>query len=392
MRKQFTIFLILVFVLGLVPVNFSNASSISTRLKGRILLQVESKGEAWYVNPDNEKRHYLGRPADAFQVMRELGLGVSNKDFDSWNNNAPSRLSGKILLKVEDSGKAYYVNPVDLKMHYLGRPADAFRVMRELGLGITNSNLNEIKVSNTINEKINITDLATGVVKVDCYTGENDGHVKGSGFLVKEYNEKSRDYSYIVVTNQHVVDSPVYNECRITVIDDDNLSLGIYVFGSLLRWKYNDDSDVTFSYIDNKFAEERLESTDINKLNYKISDLPHCKEKAKISSKIYAIGFPVFSESAVSFFDNSGTTYYRIITDGIISGLDDSAKEPFGDLPYSNYFITATIDSGSSGGPVFIEESGDLCLLGILTWVSLGDYETQGVVQNIHNIYYESNN
>ena len=99
-------------------------------------MQVESHGEAWYVNPDNEKRYYLGRPADAFRIMRELGLGISNKDFNSFNGYAPRRLSGKILLKVEDKGQAYYVNPVDLKMYYLGRPADAFRIMRELGLGM----------------------------------------------------------------------------------------------------------------------------------------------------------------------------------------------------------------------------------------------------------------
>jgi hypothetical protein len=47
---------------------------------------------------------------------------------------------------VEDHGRAYYVNPVDLKMHYLGRPADAFSVMRNLGLGITNANLRQITV------------------------------------------------------------------------------------------------------------------------------------------------------------------------------------------------------------------------------------------------------
>ena len=147
MRKQFTIFLILVFVLGLVPINFSTAQDLTDRLKGKILLQVESKGEAWYVNPDNSNRYYLGRPADAFNVMRELGLGISNKDFDLWNGKAPSRLSGKILLKVEDSGKAYYINPDDLKMHYLGRPSDAFRVMRELGLGINDDDLGDISIS-----------------------------------------------------------------------------------------------------------------------------------------------------------------------------------------------------------------------------------------------------
>ncbi len=121
--------------------------TLSNKLSGKILLQVEDNGEGWYVNPENKKRYFLGRPSDAFNIMRELGLGISNKDFDSFNGYASKRLSGKILLKVEDAGKAYYVNPVDLKMHYLGRPADAFQVMRDLGLGITNNDIVKIDIS-----------------------------------------------------------------------------------------------------------------------------------------------------------------------------------------------------------------------------------------------------
>ncbi|MFH0923166.1 MAG: PA14 domain-containing protein [Candidatus Falkowbacteria bacterium] len=139
---------ILVFLLFLLmPFCLARAAEgLPEKLKGRILLQVEGKGEAWYVNADNQKRFYLGRPTDAFKIMRELGLGVSNKDFDSFGQAAPERLAGKILLKVEDLGKAYYVNPLDLTMHYLGRPQDAFNVMRNLGLGITNNNLSQIEI------------------------------------------------------------------------------------------------------------------------------------------------------------------------------------------------------------------------------------------------------
>lgn len=119
------------------------------KLSGRILLQVNQNGEAWYVNPDNEKRYYLGRPADAFALMRELGLGVSEENYNIFKNNsdkASANLAGKILLRVESNGEAYYVNPIGLKMHYLGRPADAFNVMRELGLGITDADLGKIEV------------------------------------------------------------------------------------------------------------------------------------------------------------------------------------------------------------------------------------------------------
>lgn len=120
-------------------------AAMADKLSGRILLQVETNGEAWYVNPVNSRRYFLGWPADAFALMRELGLGVSEKDYGNFNGLAPSRLSGRILLRVEASGEAYYVSPLDRRLHYLGRPADAFALMRSLGLGITNRDLEQIR-------------------------------------------------------------------------------------------------------------------------------------------------------------------------------------------------------------------------------------------------------
>lgn len=121
--------------------------ALSRRLSGRILLQTESLGRAWYIYPKNLQRYYLGCPQDAFTIMRELSLGISNKNFDSLTLATKKRLAGLILLKVEDSGRAYYINPTDLKLYYLGRPDDARLIMRELALGITNNNLNKLKIA-----------------------------------------------------------------------------------------------------------------------------------------------------------------------------------------------------------------------------------------------------
>lgn len=122
-------------------------SNLSNRLKGMILLQVEENGEAWYVYPDDLNKYYLGRPADAFDIMRGLGLGIAHNTLQGYlNSTFPSRLSGKILLDVEANGEAYYVYPDDLKGYYLGRPDDAFSIMRELGLGIANTDLRKIQV------------------------------------------------------------------------------------------------------------------------------------------------------------------------------------------------------------------------------------------------------
>lgn len=58
----------------------TQAASLIERVKGRILLQVQQSGEAWYVNPVDSKRYYLGKPSDCFNVMRSLGLGITDND------------------------------------------------------------------------------------------------------------------------------------------------------------------------------------------------------------------------------------------------------------------------------------------------------------------------
>jgi len=142
MKKIALIILTILLIPGIAKASFSSD------IKGMILLQVEENGEAWYVYPDNLNRYYLGRPADAFEIMRNLGLGIKHAELvDYLNSFFPERLSGKIMLDVEMNGEAYYVYPKELKGYYLGRPDDAFAIMREKGLGITNSDLAMITTS-----------------------------------------------------------------------------------------------------------------------------------------------------------------------------------------------------------------------------------------------------
>jgi uncharacterized protein YoxC len=41
-------------------------------LRGKILLQVEGNNEAWYVSPKDNKRYFLGRPAEAVKALEGL--------------------------------------------------------------------------------------------------------------------------------------------------------------------------------------------------------------------------------------------------------------------------------------------------------------------------------
>lgn len=133
------------------------ASGLDDSVRGRILLDVENAGQAWYVAPQSLKRYDLGRPEQAFTVMRTLGLGISNANIagipvSNQPDNGGDRalreaLAGRILLQVESHGEAWYVYPGDLRRYYLGRPEDAFNVMRDLGLGITSNDLSTIAIA-----------------------------------------------------------------------------------------------------------------------------------------------------------------------------------------------------------------------------------------------------
>ena len=174
-------------------------ATLYNRLKGQILLTVEQKGEAYYLHPSKQELYYLGRPDDAFEIMRSQGIGIHNRniekisigldittgkdsdgdglpdlledgigtnrnkkdtDNDGFNDktevatNFDPRIAGKtmpidkkfaqsqkgnILLQVEQHGEAWYIYPKDQKRYYLGRPQDAFDVMRFLGLGISDA-------------------------------------------------------------------------------------------------------------------------------------------------------------------------------------------------------------------------------------------------------------
>ena len=205
--KFSSFFFLFFFLLGsFFLINRATAQNISQKIKGKILLQVEKNGEAWYVSPNNLKKYYLGRPRDAFNIMQKFGIGITNLNLakipialdhkivqgtDSDNDGIPdlieeaigtnknnidtdgdgssdreeilnrhnpngsgqlllnldftAKQKGKIFLQVESHGEAWYINPENNKRYFLGRPQDAFNIMRNLGLGIRNIDLDKIK-------------------------------------------------------------------------------------------------------------------------------------------------------------------------------------------------------------------------------------------------------
>ena len=126
--------------------------TLPDKLKGRILLQVEANGEAWYVNPADSKRYYMKDGPTAYEMMRQFGLGITNANLDKLPQEGETKtfptalnhVKGKILLQVENHGEAWYVNTKTGYRYYMRDGEAAYNLMRYYSLGITNSDLAKI--------------------------------------------------------------------------------------------------------------------------------------------------------------------------------------------------------------------------------------------------------
>ena len=206
MKKYFNIVNLTAVVILLFPAASSAATS---KFDGRFLLQVQNKGQLWYVSPNDHKRHLVKSDDAMFMSLMtaikgidQAGLdkirlaqylppmsgidtdkdGISdvmeklfgtdpNKadtDHDGYSDKAEI-LSGynplgsgkvttdkKILAAnvgriVTDLNSSWYINPTDGQRYILDQPQEAQKLFASLAAGISNADLNKIPVVTAIN-------------------------------------------------------------------------------------------------------------------------------------------------------------------------------------------------------------------------------------------------
>ncbi len=120
------------------------------RLKGKILLQVESVGEAWWLNPDDKKRYFLGRPSDTWRTIQDKGIKITSDEMIKYlyfDKSFPLITAGRFIINEDDLTDVYYVLPKSLKGIKLDSTMEAWQVMKEQGLGISNENIRKLSVA-----------------------------------------------------------------------------------------------------------------------------------------------------------------------------------------------------------------------------------------------------
>ena len=176
----------------------------------------------------------------------------------------------------------------------------------------------------------------------------SDGYSTGSGFVIKS----DRDETFIA-TNYHVVEGKPHS-ISVWLGEEETVSATI-------------------------LASSAQKDLCILKLAYPVELKPLVFSANEISqgSAIYAVGFP----SAADYLSDkeAHTSAEATITDGIVSAIREATISEYG-TPTKILQISAAINSGNSGGPLF-NDTGEV--VGIATY---GIDDSQGILARLISV------
>lgn len=381
----------------------SNYDKVFTqKLKGRILLQTESRGEAWYIDPVLLKRIYLADGASAYQLLRERGVGVKNSDLkkisigiesrfidiDTDNDNLPDKLEeamgtnpnnsdtdgdgysdgseikngynpngpekiiadkkftekmkGKILLQVESKGEAWYINPADAKRYYLANGEAAYQVMKYLGLGVKNKDLEKIPRENLEFTQASFAQALKNLGDSERISISNSQTVNKYGCQLKgEYQARRYDENeYVLGQSSYTAsaDVAVCQEKNIKPVYMENYWIGDDIY---VRMNAND----SFYKSDKNLIQHEKRIDTYLKNEYYKPGLLRLKSWSRKGNQIVAVAG---AESSMGKSEN-------IITIDAISQrvMCDSFKV---EIPEMEYIATGKVDFSYDPEPVNVPE------------------------------------
>lgn len=176
-----------------------------------------------------------------------------------------------------------------------------------------------------------------------------------------------------ILTNYHVIKDHLQN-VFCDLFTSNNLLSNLFETNLFREDLIDIKEDYAFIAIDKERMWKGMPSGSsvkflLNELPQDLAGTGFCPNKMPVGSPVMVAGYPKFSYPA------------QTVTNGVVSGY-----ETYTDT--SNYYVSAKVDSGNSGGLAFSKHNEKLCVLGVPTALSIGNFETQGIILNIHKINF----
>ena len=233
--------LVISLVACLLPAAVGAGEEQIKQFAGKILLDVSSHGEAWYVNPATLQRVYLGKPDEALQRLTKRAVWVNFAKIetiavDGAVSSDPAfadQMAGYVIAPNDLIGAPWYVHPVLKSRIVLATPDDAWTVMKT-GVSIDAKDLKMIPV------ETDVQFVPAGEVKVK-EVKSTDTLVLDDGTEVKLMSvdaPSNSDYQTAATTRMSQLisanDNMVSLEADTKDMDKDGLKLRLVTAGQTL--------------------------------------------------------------------------------------------------------------------------------------------------------------
>lgn len=144
--------LILLFVLLIFATPVLAASNTAKKLSGQIIYSTDKPDQFWLVDASTLKRSLLSDYKTGLQTFKHLFTGISEFNFNKITslNNGKNNLElakkfwGKIVLRVEKHGAAWFINPKDSLKYDLSTADNFFKNLKLIATPVTPAQLAEI--------------------------------------------------------------------------------------------------------------------------------------------------------------------------------------------------------------------------------------------------------
>jgi endonuclease YncB( thermonuclease family) len=152
-----------------------DAVEFPEHLVGRVVIDVSSNGEAWYVNPSTQMRVYLGRPDEALErliaratyvnYMSIARIAPDNGKPENSDSEYLADVGGAVIAPNDVIGAAWYVDPDRGVRRRLANANDAWLIMRD-AVPVTAADLSPIPVEGLDNpryERVRVSEIVDAV-------------------------------------------------------------------------------------------------------------------------------------------------------------------------------------------------------------------------------------
>jgi len=151
MKKLY--FPLIIFTLLIASSPVLAATSTAKLLSGQVIYTAEKSNELWAVDTKNFKRSLVSDYKNTLNLFKNKFAGISESNFkkifssDSSSKNnedLAKKFAGKIILRTESHGEAWYINPVDFKKYDLSNSVSFFKNLPLFATKVTQTELAQI--------------------------------------------------------------------------------------------------------------------------------------------------------------------------------------------------------------------------------------------------------